>query len=722
MNKTTISLFAIALGAAVALAGCNGGEDFSDAIIGGGNPIDPRPDPAPIPDDDEPAVEIELVVGIDDGGTYRTANIANINYTCTEAVGVVEDGGLKPYIARCAPTADRVEFFVGGTLTGDRRISIGTAHLPLCTGRSGGSGGQSGCAGGTGFFQVALADLIPVGINDSIGAERPLTAPARRDATDAAVRNRAAFLLALDQTPGDRVITIDPVAHNNSSLAPETNFSQTDYAAFVDYWDDWVEVQLGKDLPDDSTVAEGVAKVAVDRTRIGLYSLEHDGVTYKAAFPADSQLGTLSIVLPFIVMPDGSAGGVGALFGSTGSGASVASAVNLLALDSDSRLTDTLLLKNDGGDLWTARSVLSAANADANLDFAGRITGTSAYDNKLTSDNKTDYRLDYPATGIYIPKANDWARFEGEALDKFYDDAPYRISRTGYVGAVLNETLVSQLPDFYRITIYKACANPDDAECQLIPEAEIGPGLNYPEFIDNDNCDPRYPDRANQPTSDGGLDGGCNDNDLALDLKTQQGAYVGKEKPRGGVDYAFADGSFNIQFLADGSIITDRRGECRPLTDPVALTRDNGLGGTDTEVRVGYVSRTLQNNPDDPDDVATDSVNVLIFMTGSAESGSTIATSAVPPAVPHYGTQIQGRIDLADNTMPMRRLGDQNFEDGVRAFWQDFYQAGRLAQSFGDTEATGEDGHRIRALQGGAAEGVALDGVAGNCQPIPPAP
>lgn len=714
MNKTTISFFAIALGAAVALAGCNGGEDFSDAIIGGGSPIDPRPGPAPIPDDDEPAVEVELVVGIDDAGIYRTANIANINYTCTEAVGAVKGSGLKPYIARCAPTADRIEFFIGGSLSGDRRISIGTAYLPLCTGRSGGSAGASGCAGGTGFFQIALADLVPVAVGDAIGAERPLTAPARREADDPAVRNRAAFLLALDQTPGDRVITIDPVAHNNSALAPETLFDQAVYADFVNYWDDWVEGELGKTMPATEDIAEGIAQVAMDRTRIGLFSLEHDGVTYKATFPDDPQLGTLSIVLPLIVMPDGSVGGVGALFGTTGSGASVASAVNLLALNSDSALTNTLQLKGSSLDLWNARTVLGTGDNDANLEFAGRITGTSAYDNKLNSENKTDYRLDYPASGIYVPKQNDWARFAGTALDKNYDDAPYRIARTGYVGAVLNETLIDQLPEFYKVTIYKACTDSGEAECQEIPLTEIGPGLNYPEFIDNDECDPRYTDQANQPTADGGLDGGCNDLDLALT--------VTHEKPRGGVDYAFAEGSFNIQFLEDGSIVTDRRGQCRPLLDPVALTRDDGLGGTDTEVRVGYVSRTLQDNPDDPDDILTDSVNILLFMTGSAENGSSISTAMIPPPVPHYGTQIQGRIDMAAATKPLLRLGDENFADGIRAFWQDFYQAGRLAVSFGDTNPGGRDGHRIRALQSGAADGVALDGVVGNCQPVVAAP
>jgi hypothetical protein len=98
---------------------------------------------------------------------------------------------------------------------------------------------------------------------------------------------------------------------------------------------------------------------------------------------------------------------------------------------------------------------------------------------------------------------------------------------------------MSALPDFYQVTIFKACAEPDtDGDCVDIPAGEIGSGLNYPVQIDNDNCD-----------------ASCEDDDPAL--------IITKEKPRGGAGYAFASGSFNLQFLEDGSIITDRAGQCQ---------------------------------------------------------------------------------------------------------------------------------------------------------------
>jgi hypothetical protein len=81
--------------------------------------------------------------------------------------------------------------------------------------------------------------------------------------------------------------------------------------------------------------------------------------------------------------------------------------------------------------------------------------------------------------------------------------------------------------------------------------------------------------------------------------------------------------------------------------------------------------------------------------------------------MPHFGTQIQGRIDLNASGKPMFRLGDDNFEAGIRAFWQDFYQPGRYAQDY-DT-FTGVVGHTLQALAGGAAAGVELDA---GCVPV----
>ncbi|MEE4250861.1 MAG: hypothetical protein V2I38_09750, partial [Alcanivoracaceae bacterium] len=597
MRHTT--LYALALSAAVAavsLSGCNAGEDFGDVNIGGPI-IDNTPQPAELPADDEEALEIELVVASEVAGVVRTSNVAHIKYECTGSVGEVKASGDTAYLARCATTARSVEFFVGGSGDTDPRISFGTAYLPMCTGRSEGSAGQTGCAGGSGFFQVTMADLVPRPVVAE-GEPLPLSAPARRLASDAEVRNRVALLTALDVESDPLVLKVSSGASNLAGDAPnpvvttDADFSTVDYSAFSAAWADWLAAinaaySTSLALPPTAAQAEALAQAAMDRTRIGLFSLEHDGITYATTFP-DEAPSNLNITVPFIVMPDGSVVGVGALFGVIGAGLTTEAAVDLLAIESGALLDDTLNIRRDGGGDWDIRSVLDPVGAA--LTFRGRIIGSAAYDNKTTAADRTDYKLDYPDAGVYTMVENDAARFSGSAFEQSQlIDLPFRIARTGSVGAVLHETVMTELPDFYQITIYKACVNPDiDAACAPIPEEEIGPGLNYPTEIDNDNCDET-----------------CEDDDVAL--------VVTKEKPRGGPGYAFASGSFNLQFLEDGSIITDRAGECRPLVTVDPLVRETATGTID-EYRVGYVSRTL------PD---SSSANVLLFMASSASDGGT---------------------------------------------------------------------------------------------------
>lgn len=701
-----ISLYALAFSAAVAaasLSGCNAGEDFGDVNIGGPI-IDNTPQPADLPLDDEDAVEIELVVASGVAPEVRTSNIAHIKYECTGSVGEVKASGDKAFLARCATTARSVEFFVGGSGADDPRISFGTAYLPMCTGRSDGSAGATGCAGGSGFFQVTLADLVPRPFSVPEGQSLPLSAPARRLAslpTDTEVRNRVALLTALDVEANPLVLKVSSKAHDLAGDAPVVNFSVVDYAEFNTAWQPWLAqvsaasipvIDPPLALPATAAQAEALAQAAMDRTRMGLFSLEHDGISYATAFP-DEVPSNLNIVVPFIVLPDGSVIGVGALFGTTGAGPTTKPADDLLAIEPGAHLDDSLRILGDGTGSWALRSVLDPL--DAALDFRGRIIGSAAYDNKTTLAGRTDYKLDYPDALVYSMVANDEARFLGSAFEQSQlVDLPYRIARTGAVGAVLHQSVMDALPEFYRVTINMACLQPGvDPDCVAIPEEEIGAGLNYPEQLD-------YADDEVEPL------------------------LITEERPRGGngsIDFAFASGSFNLQFLPDGSIITDRAGECRPLTtDPLVREADNAEGEIQ-EKRVGYVSRTFPIDPGDPAAPGANSANILLFMASGAADGGTFTTLLDPPPMPHFGTQIQGRLDLAQPEKPMFRLGEDNFEAGIRAFWQDFYQPARFAE--GRDDFTGAIGYALQALATGAAEGVALDSA--SCMPVgvvPPAP
>ena len=677
------------------LVACNAGEDFEDAVVGG--PVrDTRPRPAPIPAPDQPAVEIELVVGIERGGQIRPANIANLTYKCTESVGVISATSSRPYIARCATTADRIEFFVGGQTMDARRISLGTAYLPLCTGRSTRSTG-SGCGGGAGYFQVTLADIIPA--RDTDLEPKPFSAPARRAASDDEVRNLSAFLAALDNGSSATALTIRDEAINQAGSAPVTSFTGT-YPEFSAYWSGWLTT-IGATLPTDADAQEMV-RVAADRSRVGLYALEHNGITYGAIFPGDPS--NLNVILPFMVFPDAADGsedgsaavvGVGAVQAAVTGESSTDATVDVLALDAGMRLNEELALTTASATPWLAKSVLNPVRAE--LSFTGRILGAAAYDNITTTLDRNDYKLDFPSELVYVMKSSDEARFSG-SVDfggttgvRNYVERPFRIARTGYVAVNLNSSLLGEVAGFYRLTLFKACVE-DNAACQAIPEEEIGPGLNYPAFIDNDNCDDRNEREEFNP--DFGL---CDDDDVAVD--------VVDERPRGGAGYAFAE-TFNIQILTSGTIVTDRGGQCRAL-NAGTLERDDGLGGEQQEYRIGYVTRTTPGDPEG--DITTDSVNVLIFMAGANDKAAEI---------PHYGTQIQGRINLDGSQMPMYRLGDDNYLDGIRAFWQDFYQAALFAE--GESDFSGVTGHRVKALQSGAVQSVRLNGAEGACVPVAP--
>ncbi|MCC1498305.1 hypothetical protein, partial [Alcanivorax sp. 1008] len=370
MKHTTLYALVISIGVAlVSLSGCNAGEDFGDVNIGGPI-IDNTPQPAPLPEDDEEAVEIELVVASEVGGVVRTSNVAHIKYECTESVGRVQASGDTAYLARCATNARSVEFFVGGDGLDDPRISFGVAYLPMCTGRSEGSAGQSGCAGGSGFFQVAMADLVPRPLSLEPGEELPLSAPARRLASDKEVLNRVALLTALDVDSDPLVLKVASKANDLASEAPLADFSQ-DYAEFTAAWEPWLAqvsaaaipvIDPPLALPSTSTQAEALAQAAMDRTRAGFFKLEHDGVTYAITLP-DEPPSNLNINLPFIVMPDGSVLGVGALFGIEGEGLTTEAADDLLAFEAGARLDDSLNIRGDGLGDWEVLSVLDPADA-----------------------------------------------------------------------------------------------------------------------------------------------------------------------------------------------------------------------------------------------------------------------------------------------------------------------------------------------------------------------
>lgn len=207
-------------------------------------------------------------------------------------------------------------------------------------------------------------------------------------------------------------------------------------------------------------------------------------------------------------------------------------------------------------DFWASQSVLNPANSS--LSFSGRLIGPVIYDGltSVTDDTKTDYTLDYPSTEVAGLAENERGFFVGTSFGDNFDPGPYRVERTGAVSAFLHPEVMQAKPQFYRLTIYRSCveADPDAPICagRQIPDAEKN--LNYPPI------------------------GYFDDNDQAAVFEPEY------EEPR----EEYYGGTFQIEILDDGTVVTDSDGNCEPVNaDYVDMA-----GAGRQEYPVGLVSRT----------------------------------------------------------------------------------------------------------------------------------
>jgi hypothetical protein len=656
MNRMKKSLL---LAGMAMLVACNGQEDFSGSIPG---PIISLPGgPQPIPGVEDDAVLVELVVALNDNGEVRTATIANLGYTCTGNSAYIPKSGTREALVRCHPSAQTVEFFIGSKDDANSRFSLGTLYLPMCTGRS----TANQCAGGTGFFQVALADLIPG------------QSPRRMRADDPRVLNRAALLAALDENP-ERVtrINIPDAAHQLVSEAPPVDFT-LGYNSFVSTWNPWLQQVSSALLMDpplafaaSTEAAEALADAASRRTRTGTYVIRHGFEAYRLQL-ADNALPPVDIEMPVHVMPDGRAIGVGRAAGRPS--VEGERPADLIALEMLSFLGEQLALVADGNEeSWQTSSVFAQVNADP--AFSGRFIGAALYDGlpTLLDPAKSDYNLDHPGSAVPALLADDTGRFNNTVFSDSFTNAPFRAERSGFVSPTLEPSVMAALPAYYRITLYRACVEePDLCPDRPIPLQEydnefVGPVGNYPK------------------------------NFLYINKETDETAVfeVVREQPRDSVFSA----SFQVQILADGTVITDGNMDCSPVNGQY----QDGTGRQ--EYPIGYVSRTHDND-------TGKSANLVLFMAGPAFLGRSTELQQTWPGMPHYSTRIEGRIALDLPGMPFYRLSDDNFTAGIRALWTDAFQPEKYVRDNAlVAPVSKEDFFEVLALSKGAAEGVGIDG------------
>lgn len=677
----------LSLSLVLLLSACNSGEDFSDADLGG-PVVQPSPTGSPINAEGND-VAVVFAPGGAAGGTETAGVINNLLYSCGDRVNYIpappnptddEGNPIEPNVALCPVGSRSIEFFIGPQETQfeDKRLSIGKAWLPATSQQ--------------GRFQITPADL--------------LESPSRVEPSVPQARNIAAFLQALDgdsSTP--KVIDVSDEAHAmllnccdvDNPAPPEPAFTQSNYNDFKADWNDWISeydsrLTGSQALPQNASEAVNQLELTLDRIRAGTFNAQSLGLTEFGFVLA--QLGreqNIAFQISTLVYPDGQATGAGL---SVLKGASGESSV--IALDSTSANLDTVQQMSG----WNASEV--SGQDSVTLGLQGRVLGTFAYYNESGERTKADYEVDYPDSS-YEPLPSDEARYTASGLGSSGDDVTdglWWLTRTGQVAVTWDRTVVQKLAldeddRFYDIEFRRPCVNsnldesrqecPDydssgepsgGQQAYEIPEQEFD--LNYLEFLD--------------------LDGGGS---------TDPGLTITHERPKEWGNSLNTAESLRVQILDNGDVITDIDRDCALVSgDP-----QNGYSDGDTEeYRVGFVSRTERD-----DQGAAESFNIVLLMTGTSP-GAQQPIYQAHDDLPHYGTQVAGRIDVSGvsgRDGNFYRLGDSNFDNGIRAFWTDFYLPRQKEESYGSLSL--EEQREVSVSASGAAQGSPVD--SGTCQP-----
>jgi len=566
-----LTLMAIA---ALALAGCNGGEDFSDATVpgcplGANCDINPRGDSL-----------IEL----------QGPRVANLGYRCGNSNGFTRDEAYTPagvdievpaFHALCPANSRSIEFYIGSAIFEGNRVSLGTYLLPQQLRK--------------GTYQLTLADLI----------ESPRRTAIREGAlgTASPALNRSALLHALNQQgndpadkiiiPGDQTLPADSGDPNTildaqPELAADNGFDYSDFDDFKAAWQGFIDrVNAGTPVDgfaNDTGNYEARLVEGNNRTRAGLYAFEIAGecIILEGCDFGGEDGSTVSFTLNALVLPGGDilGGGLGVRASEGGN-----EVLDYLGFSSTAGLSALLELQNQSDDTLSV-NLLSAGigeAADNNTDaqVSGRFLGSSLYAGVEIQGN-SDFRLDFPGADSELEEAEK-GKITGKLLDEQLtgEPLPFRATKTGFVQA--KPDIAAELVGDYTIRLMRACVNDD-----LGDDDDAG--------VCMDIIDPNEDTEDNEEIS----------NDNGNYPETLGGETVSRERVRKDENDI---GEFCLRITSDGLVTTGVAGACgntyavglvtRSFDDPKSANLSIRLApGLDQRADTPHFNATIEGRVD----------------------------------------------------------------------------------------------------------------------------
>ncbi|WP_417213694.1 hypothetical protein [Alcanivorax sp.] len=477
----------------LALAGCNGGEDFSDATVPG----------CPAGAGCNPSSRGDVLVEL------AGPHVSNLGYTCTGTNVVfftsdtdqqsVDSNGnvvtVPAFNALCPDNSQGVEFLIGNALFEGNYLSLGSIEFPSEEAYT--------------RYAVTVADLK--------------NSPFREAASDAQSRNVAALIQGLDVDPATPdVVEIPDAVHEIYDNDPETYEQPIDTAVYADFRSNWdpffvaVNAQLTSGslagMDPDPNVPLAEVERANGYTAAGNYSFRscliitcrddnpssaagEDIVTINlpGRLTNDTALGQ-----PPLILPNGKVMGLG--FAARGS-TQADFKQELVAFTASTAVNEKLQFEN-------ASVVSIEPGGDTDLAVQGRFLNKIVYNNFLPENGvgKTDIELNYPNLGSSLASGD-----KGQLTGTLVGDAvelPLSGELEAAPQAEPDQTIIDDLAlaGPFTVRLMRACLSQDAAaDCTAIPNPDIetaddGSG-NYPPEINSKSVTEEQP-RADYYGSD----------------------------------------------------------------------------------------------------------------------------------------------------------------------------------------------------------------------------